>query len=54
VKEQLEPNECVLDWAEHRRGQVCAGCAEQELGPGTRCQESHASFDFRSGERQSG
>jgi hypothetical protein len=31
VYERLEPNECVLDWAEHRRGEVMVRVIDREL-----------------------
>ena len=31
VNEQLEPNECVLEWAEHRPGEVMVKLIDREL-----------------------
>jgi hypothetical protein len=31
VNERLKPNECVLDWAEHRRGEVMVRVIDREL-----------------------
>ena len=31
VRERLEPNECVLDWNEHRRGEVMVRLIDREL-----------------------
>jgi len=31
VNERLEPNECVLDWVENRRGEVLVRLIDQQL-----------------------